>query len=42
MESKLEESVLVTLRENVMAKGVVSGTPHYIDRAEGALLWDIS
>ncbi len=42
MVSKLEESVLVTLRENVMAKGVVSGTPHYIDRAEGALLWDLA
>ena len=42
MESKLEESVLATLRENVMAKGIVSGTPHYIDRAEGALLWDLA
>ena len=42
MESKLEESVLATLRESVMAKGVVSGTPHYIDRAEGALLWDLA
>lgn len=42
MESKLEESVLATLRENVMPKGIVSGTPHYIDRAEGALLWDLA
>ncbi len=42
MEAKLEESVLATLRESVMAKGVVSGTPHYIDRAEGALLWDLA
>ena len=31
-----------TLRENVMAKGIVSGTPHYIDRTEGALLWDLA
>ncbi len=25
-----------------MAKGIVSGTPHYIDRTEGALLWDLA
>ena len=41
MESKLEESVLATIRDNVMAKAVVSGTPHYIERAEGAMLWDL-
>jgi 4-aminobutyrate aminotransferase/(S)-3-amino-2-methylpropionate transaminase len=44
MESslKLEGSMLATLRESVMAKAIVSGTPHYIDRAEGALLWDLA
>ena len=36
-----QQSVLQTIRDNVMAKGVVSGTPNYIERGEGALLWDI-
>ncbi len=41
MPEKMEESVLATMRDNVMAKAVVSGTPHYIERAEGAMLWDL-
>jgi 4-aminobutyrate aminotransferase/(S)-3-amino-2-methylpropionate transaminase len=41
MESSSNSEALRRTRANVMAKGYASGTATYVDRAQGALLWDV-
>jgi 4-aminobutyrate aminotransferase / (S)-3-amino-2-methylpropionate transaminase / 5-aminovalerate transaminase len=41
MATHTNSETLGTLRGQVMAKGNASGVPYYIDRAKGALLWDV-
>jgi 4-aminobutyrate aminotransferase/(S)-3-amino-2-methylpropionate transaminase len=41
MTASISSEALGAIRETVMANGNVSATPCYIERAEGALLWDV-
>ncbi|MBI9085693.1 MAG: 4-aminobutyrate--2-oxoglutarate transaminase [Desulfobacterales bacterium] len=41
MKASSTTDFLGTLRETVMAKGNASGTRCYVERAEGALVWDV-
>jgi 4-aminobutyrate aminotransferase/(S)-3-amino-2-methylpropionate transaminase len=41
MATHTNSETLGAVRDQVMAKGNASGVPYYIDRAEGALLWDV-